>query len=70
MTITEAAPWGSGTSGYAADWFELTNNSAATVELTGWKMDDSSNAFASAVPLAGVFVAARGQVGGLLRRHR
>jgi uncharacterized protein YjiK len=54
MTISEAAPWGSGTAGYGADWFELTNDSSSPVDLTGWKMDDSSNQFANAVPLAGV----------------
>ena len=54
MTISEAAPWGSGTATYGADWFELTNDSTSAVDLTGWKMDDSSNSFASAVPLAGV----------------
>jgi hypothetical protein len=39
---------------YAADWFEVTNTGTSAVDLTGWKMDDSSNAFATAVPLAGL----------------
>jgi uncharacterized protein YjiK len=53
MTISEVAPWGSSAS-YGADWFELTNDSPAAVDLTGWKMDDNSNTSANAVPLAGV----------------
>ena len=36
-------------SGYAADWFELTNTGTSSVNITGWKMDDNSNAFANAV---------------------
>ena len=54
MTISEVAPWGSGTASYGADWFEVTNTGTSAVDLTGWKMDDSSNLFANAVPLAGV----------------
>jgi uncharacterized protein YjiK len=54
VAVTEVAPWGSGETEYEADWFELTNETADPVSLTGWKMDDSSDAFASAVPLDGV----------------
>ena len=54
MTISEVAPWGSGTPSYGADWFEVTNTGTSAVDLTGWKMDDSSNLLANAVPLAGV----------------
>jgi uncharacterized protein YjiK len=54
VRITEVAPWGSGNTRYAADWFELTNTGSTAVDLTGWKMDDNSNAFANAVPLLGV----------------
>ncbi len=53
IAITEVDPTGSSMS-YAADWFELTNTGSTPVDLTGWKMDDSSDAFGSAVPLAGV----------------
>lgn len=53
ILITEVHPSGSSAS-YAADWFELTNNGGSAVDITGWKMDDSSNAFASAVPLRNV----------------
>jgi Lamin Tail Domain/PEP-CTERM motif len=54
ITVTEVTPWSSGNSPLAADWFELTNTGASAVNITGWKVDDSSNAFASAVSLLGV----------------
>jgi hypothetical protein len=49
IRITEVASWGSSNSPYTADWFELTNFGPASVDITGWKMDDGSNSFASAV---------------------
>jgi uncharacterized protein YjiK len=54
LAITEAAPWSSGNSPLAADWFELTNFGTASVSLVGWTMDDNSNSFAVSVPLNGV----------------
>ena len=54
VIISEVAPWGSGNSPYAADWFELTNTGGVAVNITGWKMDDNSNSFANAVALTGV----------------
>src|SRR5436305_13505407 len=62
IVITEVNPTGSsavsgtgGTSnGYTADWFELTNTGLTSVDITGWKMDDNSHSFASAVPLSEV----------------
>ncbi len=54
VVISEVAPWASGNSPYAADWFELTNTATSAVDLTGWKLDDNSNSFANAVTLAGV----------------
>jgi len=54
LIISEVAPWSSGNSPFAADWFEVTNTGNSDVTITGWKMDDNSNAFASAVPLSGV----------------
>jgi predicted extracellular nuclease/uncharacterized protein YjiK/Ca2+-binding RTX toxin-like protein len=54
--ISEVAPWGSGNTTYAADWFEVTNTGTSDIDLTGWKMDDNSNAFASAVALRGLTV--------------
>jgi uncharacterized protein YjiK len=53
IAVTEVDPAGSGTA-YGADWFELTNTGSTDLDLTGWKMDDSSNAFATAVPLHGL----------------
>ena len=61
VRVTEVSPWSSGNSPYAADWFEATNTGTQPVDLTGWKMDDSSNALASAVPLTGVASIAPGQ---------
>jgi Lamin Tail Domain/PEP-CTERM motif len=54
ITVSEVTPWSSGNSPLAADWFELTNTGASAVNISGWKFDDSSNAFASAVSLLGV----------------
>jgi uncharacterized protein YjiK len=61
VAVTEVAPWGSGEAEYEADWFELTNETADPISLTGWKMDDSSDAFATAVPLSGVETLAAGE---------
>jgi uncharacterized protein YjiK len=54
LAVTEAAPWSSGNSPLAADWFEVTNLGTSSVSLLGWTMDDNSNAFAVSVPLSGV----------------
>ncbi len=54
VAVTEAAPWASGNAPYGADWFEVTNTGASRVDLAGWKVDDSSNAFGSAIVLNGV----------------
>jgi hypothetical protein len=45
---------GGSSSAYAADWFELTNTGKTDADLTGWSMDDNSNAAANSVPLHGV----------------
>ena len=39
---------------YAGDWFEITNYGDAAVDITGWKMDDNSHAFATTVALNGI----------------
>jgi predicted extracellular nuclease len=57
--ITEINPSGSSSS-YQADWFELSNNSASSVSLVGWTMDDNSNAFANSVALRGLSTIASG----------
>jgi uncharacterized protein YjiK/Ca2+-binding RTX toxin-like protein len=59
--VTEVAPWASGNSPYAADWFEITNTGTTAVDITGWKVDDSSNTFSSAIALNGVNSIAPGQ---------
>jgi uncharacterized protein YjiK/phosphodiesterase/alkaline phosphatase D-like protein/arylsulfatase A-like enzyme len=61
ILITEVAPWSSGNSPYAADWFEVTNTGTSSVDITGWKIDDNSNSFASSVALNGVTSIAAGQ---------
>jgi uncharacterized protein YjiK len=61
LAVTEAAPWGSSNVEYGADWFELTNESPVAISLSGWKMDDSSNAFGTAVVLNGVSSIAPGE---------
>ncbi len=61
LFVSEVAPWGSGDAPYAGDWFEITNFGATTVDLGGWKVDDSTNAPAAAVPLVGVGSIAPGQ---------
>lgn len=60
IIISEVAPWGSDSS-YAADWFELTNTGNTSVNISGWKMDDDSKTFGSAVALTGVTSIAAGQ---------
>jgi uncharacterized protein YjiK len=61
LIITEVAPWGSGTSTYAADWFEVTNIGSAAVDMTGWTMDDNSNDVNQSVPIVGLGSIAPGQ---------
>jgi hypothetical protein len=60
LVITEVAAWSSGNSTLLADWFEVTNT-GAVVNITGWKVDDSSNAFASSLPLNGITTIAAGE---------
>ncbi len=61
VVISEVHPAGSGNGTYAADWFEVTNTGTSAADITGWKMDDNSNSFGSAVPLSGVTSIAPGQ---------
>jgi Ca2+-binding RTX toxin-like protein/uncharacterized protein YjiK len=61
LIISEASPWSSGNSPYAADWFELTNTGTTAIDITGWKMDDNSNSFGSAVALRGITSIAAGE---------
>jgi VCBS repeat-containing protein len=60
--ITEVSPWSSGGgSPYGADWFELTNRGTTAIDLTGWKVDDDSASFASALVLSGITSIAAGE---------
>ncbi len=61
LIITEVAPWSSGNSPLAADWFEVTNVSSNPVAITGWKYDDNSASFASALALNGITSIAPGE---------
>ncbi|MFB2837785.1 SdiA-regulated domain-containing protein [Floridanema evergladense] len=61
LIISEVAPWASGNSSLGADWFELTNTSSSAVNITGWKMDDDSNSFTTAVALNGITSIAPGE---------
>lgn len=61
LFITEVDAGGSGTASYGADWFELTNTGTTAIDITGWKMDDSSASFALAVPLRNVTSIGAGQ---------
>jgi Lamin Tail Domain len=54
IIVSEVAPWSSGNSPVAADWFELTNTGSSAVNISGWMVDDSSNAFATAFALSGI----------------
>ena len=48
-------------SGGTPDWFELTNFSSSALDITGYKMDDSSAAFGTAVALGGITSIAAGE---------
>lgn len=61
LRFTEVAPWSSGNSPVAADWFELTNFGSSAFDITGFKVDDSSNSFAASVALFGITSIAAGE---------
>ncbi len=61
IVVSEVAPWSSGNSPVGADWFEVTNTGSTAVDITGWKMDDNSNLFASSVALNGITSIAPGE---------
>ena len=61
IRITEVAPYASGNSAYGADWFELTNTGTTAVDITGWRVDDSSAAFGASLALRGITSIAAGQ---------
>lgn len=61
VTISEVAAWSSGNSPVGADWFEVTNNGTTVLDISGWKVDDNSNSFGSAVALTGITSIAPGE---------
>lgn len=61
IIISEVYPAGSGNTTYTADWFELTNRGATTIDITGWRMDDSSASFGTSVALEEVTSIGAGQ---------
>lgn len=65
IIISEVAPWSSGNTPLSppdwSDWFEVTNTTGSSVNMTGWKMEDSSGAFATAAPLTGITTIAAGE---------
>jgi uncharacterized protein YjiK len=61
VTITEVASWSSSNALVAADWFEVTNYGTTAQDITGWKVDDSSNLFTSALSLNGITSIAPGE---------
>ncbi|HRH48761.1 MAG TPA: SdiA-regulated domain-containing protein [Panacibacter sp.] len=61
IIISEVAPWSSGNSPVGADWFEVTNTTNTAIDITGWKMDDNSNSFATSVALNGITSIAAGE---------
>lgn len=60
--ISEVDAAGSGNTNYAADWFELKNTGSAALNVTGWRMDDSSASAAASVALRGITSIAPGQI--------
>jgi uncharacterized protein YjiK len=60
LRITEVAPWSSSNSPFGEDWFEVTNFGSANADVTGWTMDDDSNAANSAL-LSGISVIKPGE---------
>ena len=61
VSISEVAPWSSSNSLVGADWFEVTNNGNTALDITGWKIDDSSKSFAAALALNGITSIAPGE---------
>ena len=61
LIISEVSPYSSGNTPFAADWFELTNTGTSALTVSGWKMDDNSNAFGSSVPMLGISSIAPGE---------
>ena len=61
ITEVESAESSGGLALPTADWWELSNLGASSVNLTGYRMDDSSASFALSVALAGITSIAPGE---------
>src|SRR5262249_20763336 len=63
LIISEVAPWSSGHSApsLGVDWVEVKNVGPTAANIAGWKMDDDSRAFNTAVALNGVTTIAPGE---------
>jgi hypothetical protein len=57
ITEVQSSEAGSG----KADWWEVSNFGASSVDITGYKMDDNSHNTANAVALAGITIIAPGE---------
>lgn len=61
VRVTEAMSSSAAVSGGTSDWFELTNYGSSAVNIAGWKVDDSSFASGTALPLNVVTSIAAGE---------
>jgi len=62
LKITEVqSAENTGTIATTADWWELSNFGASTIDLTGYKMDDNSDSFSLSVALTGITSIAAGE---------
>lgn len=61
ILITEVNSTGSSTTTYGADWWELTNFGPTAVDISGWRVDDNSNSFASSLELTGIISIGAGE---------
>jgi len=59
--ITEVNAAGSANVNYGADWFELTYTGGVPVNISGWRMDDSSASASTSVALRGLTTIQPGQ---------
>lgn len=61
LFISEVAPWSSGNSPILSDWFELSNTGSAAINISNWKVDDSSASFNLGGTLTGISSIAGGE---------
>lgn len=61
IRITEAMSSSNGLGLPTPDWIEVTNYGSSAIDLTGWRMDDSSFNFAVSVALGGITTIGAGE---------